>query len=117
MKKLLLASVIAGVITSSVAFGAVTGCMDKNAYTFDPLATINDKALCKYHSNGDPMAVTQAWGLTGYQTPKATCKVGNYVQQCQDISGTDYFKNSLRKVPYMVAILKGLGLLPQNYSL
>lgn len=73
MKKIILSSVIALSLVAPLASFAAT-------------ATSTD--------NGDPMAVVQAWGLTGYQTPKVACYSGYFRlgDVCLDISGTRYFK-------------------------
>lgn len=50
--------------------------------------------------NGDPNKAVQAWGLTGYQTPKVACYSGWFTkgQVCQDISKTAYYLARLNPV-------------------
>lgn len=75
MKKALLLAVLVSVLVPSLSLAAAT----------------STPAVAS--SNGDPMAVVQVWGLTGYQTPIVTCNLwGSLHNKCFDISGTEYFK-------------------------
>ena len=107
MKKLITLSLIAGSLAMfGIAYGAVdvVGCMDKNAYNYDVLATIADNS-CRYHGNGDPMKATQVFdNLIGYQLPIVSCNLfGILGNKCFDVSGTQYFK--VRQNPIGIAWL------------
>ena len=84
-----------------IAHGAVdvVGCMDKNAYNYDVLATIADSS-CRYHGNGDPMKVPQIFdGKTGYELPIVSCNLfGVLGNRCFDISSTAYYKSKLNPI-------------------
>lgn len=85
--------------------------------SIDPVT--NSVVIC---SNGDPMASTLAWGLTGYQTPKITsgaqvvdaggikdtCPAWYGLMGCFDLTSTDYYRNSMIALAKDV-IAKGLA--------
>ncbi len=62
--------------------------------------------------NGDPLAVTQVWGLTGHQTPHIqsgativdeggivdTCPAWYGMMGCFDLSRTDYYRNQMKEL-------------------
>lgn len=95
MKKLL----ISGTIVASIVLPllgtttlAAEGCKNTFAYNYDSNASSTpNNALCKFHGNGDPMKIIQAWGADGYHTPVVTCSLWKW--GCFEISGTSYFKS------------------------
>lgn len=86
----------------------VTNIATSTATTSTPVIITTSKPL----GNGDPLAVTQAWGLTGYQTPKTapgtivtdeggiqdTCPAWYGWGGCFDLTRTDYYRNQMREL-------------------
>lgn len=64
-------------------------------------------AVATSTSNGDPNEVVQAWGLTGYKTPKVSCESWMTRGVCQDISKTAYYLARLN--PVGITFLKAVS--------
>lgn len=78
---------------------------------FFMLAGVAQAQVVSPLGNGDPLAVTQAWGLTGYQTPRVKpgtiiysmttgkqidiCPIWYPIAGCFDLSRTSYYLNSI----------------------
>ena len=82
MKKFIFIAVVAVLISTGIAHGATNGCTNPKALNYDSTATV-DNGSCKFpQGGGDPMKVSQPWGLTGYETDKVAIKLKAGEKDC-----------------------------------
>lgn len=119
MKKIaLLAALIAASYSFSFSASAaeVCGSNYRSEMVTDPITLVISTVSVFDHTNpcegSDPMAIVQAWGLTGHQTPMVrtgatvtddagmsdTCPTWYNVMGCFDLTHTNYYENQMRDI-------------------